>query len=59
MDRFTSRIISYGEQQHINRYLLHAIIMNRISFRIVSNNFFLEFAKKNSIHLMNYLVEKN
>ena len=46
MDRFTSRIISFGEQQHINRYLLRAVIINGISFRIVNNNFFLEFAKK-------------
>ena len=52
MDRFTGK-------QHMNRYLLRAIIMHGISFRIVNYNFFLEFAKKNSIHLMNYLVEKN
>ena len=46
MDRFTSPIISYGEQQHINRYLLHAIIINRISFRTVNNKFFHEFSRK-------------
>ncbi|CAF0946916.1 unnamed protein product [Didymodactylos carnosus] len=46
MDRFTSRIIAYSEQQSIDRYLLRAIIMNGISFRTVNNSFFLEFVKK-------------
>jgi hypothetical protein len=46
MDRFTSRIISYAEQQNIDRYLLRAVIMNGISFRTVNNNFFVDFIKK-------------
>jgi len=46
MDRFTSRIISYSEQQNIDRYLLRAVIMNGISFRTVNNDFFIEFVKK-------------
>jgi hypothetical protein len=46
MDRFISRIISYSEQQNIDRYLLRAIIMNDMSFRTVDNNFFVEFIKK-------------
>jgi proline dehydrogenase len=46
MDQFTSRIISYSEQQNIDRYLLRAVIMNGISFRTVNNDFFIEFVKK-------------
>jgi hypothetical protein len=46
MDRFTSRIISYAEQQNIDRYLLRAVIMNGMAFRTVNNNFFAEFVKK-------------
>ncbi len=46
MDRFTSRILSYSEQQNIDRYLLRAIIMNGISFRTVNNHFFIELIKK-------------
>ena len=46
MDRFTSRMISCGEQQHIDQYLLRSIIMDDISCRTVNNFFFLEFAKK-------------
>ncbi|CAF1523635.1 unnamed protein product, partial [Rotaria sordida] len=30
MDRFTCRILSYSEQQNIDRYLLRAVIMNGI-----------------------------
>ena len=46
MDKFTSRMISYGEQQNIDRYLLRAVIMNGISFRTVNDNFFIEFVKR-------------
>ncbi|CAF1333103.1 unnamed protein product [Adineta ricciae] len=46
MDRFATRIISYSEQQTIDRYLLRAIVMNGISFRTINNNFFVEFIKR-------------
>ncbi|CAF3904553.1 unnamed protein product [Rotaria sp. Silwood1] len=46
MDRFTSRMISYNEQQNIDRHSLRAIIMNGTSFRTVNNHFFIEFIKK-------------
>ncbi|CAF4156972.1 unnamed protein product [Rotaria sordida] len=46
MDRFTCKILSYSEQQNIDRYLLRAVIMNGISFRTVNNDFFIEFVKK-------------
>ncbi|CAF3662746.1 unnamed protein product [Rotaria sp. Silwood1] len=45
-DRFTSRIISYSEQQNIDRYLLRAVIMNGILFRTINNDFFIEFIKQ-------------